>query len=111
MLPKEVGRLYAAVANSKEATLESDRLEIELAELTRFHQSIYDSGVLNVEQKELFRKLRSGSRYDLGLTAPASGPPEVHLKITAPKGGVPPVTSGKRTILCPHCGKSFEVDR
>lgn len=110
MLPKEVGNLFAAVKNSTSTTLDAERLGVELAGLATLHQTLLDQGVLTAQQIAVFQKLRFGTRHDLGLTAPPQGPPEIHLKITAPVGGIPPVKiAGDGSVNCPHCGKSFTV--
>jgi hypothetical protein len=111
MLPKEVGTLYAAIQSSSEATCDATRLGAELGGLAAFHKALFDNHLLSPQQQALFQQhvgtwLPGGGGY-VDLTSPASGAPEVHLRVTAPNTGVPPVSAGGGSIICPHCRKTI----
>jgi hypothetical protein len=113
MLPKEIGTLYAAIQSSSEVTCDTTRLHAELSGLAAFHKAIVDDDQLSPEQAALFQRhvgkwFPGGGGY-LDLTTPAGGAPEVHLRITAPSTGVPPVNTNSvvGSIICPHCSQTI----
>ena len=111
MLPKEVGTLYAAIQSSTETTFDATRLGAELGGLAAFHKALLDSNLLSPELQVLFQQhvgtwLPGRGGY-ADLTSPVGGPPKVKTRIPTSSTGVPPVSVGAGSIICPHCGTTI----
>jgi hypothetical protein len=100
MLPNELGKLSAALANSTAATLDAQRLGAELAGLATFHKELFDQDLLTQHQRDLLHE-----KWRFSITAPSRGVPVVvEKKGTVPVGGLPPVKRGTGgQIVCPLC--------
>ncbi len=115
MLPNEVGKLFDALNESKETSIDAPMLCRELAGIAEFNRALINGGRMSEWQRELFAK--HVARYidpncmrgNLSITAPPSGPPKVLVQITAPPGGIPPVsgTASSRSVECPNCHLVF----
>jgi hypothetical protein len=116
MLPKEMSKLYVAVNGSKEAQVDVGRLRSELAGMAQFHRRLL-SGLMTKDQELLYSEFvhphidprdLERLKHGVAITAPREGPPEVHLRITAPATGAPTVKPSAGKVRCPNCGEVFK---
>jgi hypothetical protein len=115
MLPREVSRLLVTLSESNDAELDVARLRSELQGIATFHRTLVDRDLLTDQQRMLFGehvgKYVEPGTHSFSITAPAEGVPNVHLYITAPPGGVPPLSAGsvRRVVKCPVCKTEFTL--